>query len=380
MSNCNNCNDRKEEKKENLVLAQNILYFNSTKRYTLRLLETLSTIPFFVPEKEIVEDGRKLFYDREFTLPLKFGIYEKCIALKDLSEETLSKSHITQYLPRAVLVFDGMDKAFDRHLNKRNVFSKSVDLRKLCENYGIETVNICHNTDDEYYRNRDWYDYKQSPDCEKVKFSFASVPYNFNYRLIIQGRGLSQTMQIVETVLAKFDPSIPLRVFEYPLFDDQTLTQVIAGDPSFDFSPSYDLEDVNIVNVEIPLMVKGNLYKGIETKGHLKAIGMFMGIWDGEDKYDSKLANFFKFFNTGPTYDSNGDFEIWKERWIRRGFNGTSDWPLDPDFIRDISTSTADTLSRSRGDFIGDDYYTFKVTKKKSTGETNVSERPERPE
>ena len=85
-----------------------VRYFNSTRNYTLALLNAFNGIKYWVDDPEILQ--------KAFTVPISFGNYEKSIALRDLSEKDLTNLNYN-FLPRLVLSFDGMSRAVERQSN-----------------------------------------------------------------------------------------------------------------------------------------------------------------------------------------------------------------------------------------------------------------------
>jgi len=233
---------------------ENILYFNSVRNYTLSILDSLNNIKHWVK----TEDGKH----KEEVIPLIFGNYEKSIALEDIDKETYLSGNFS-FIPRMVLTFEGMTKAGDRTTNKFQKIIKKIDDP---ENQGKK----------------------------QLQFAFNSVSYDFQYNLLIQARGLNQAFQIVEQILPRFRPTYAIQIQEYPLFDEMTLTQLQCEDPQFEILEEFEETDVNIVNITIPLNLRGNLYMPLQVQGAIETVKMFNKLWDEKDYRDAKLASYYK--------------------------------------------------------------------------------------
>jgi len=234
---------------------ENILYFNSIRNYTLAILDAFNNIKQWVKN----EDGTH----KEEIIPIVFGNYEKSIALEDIDQETYLNGNF-KFIPRMVLTFQGMSKMPDRTTNKYQRISKIIED-------------------------------PDNPGRKELQFGYNSVPYDFQYNLLIQARGLNQAFQIVEQIMPRFRPTYPIQIQEYPIFDAMTLTQVQADDPDFDIIEEFEDTDVNIINITIPLNLRGNLYMPLQVSGPIEIVHMFNRLWDEKDYRDSKLASHYKF-------------------------------------------------------------------------------------
>ena len=235
---------------------EGVLYFNSIRNYTLSILDSLNNVKNWVKN----EDGTH----KETTIPLTFGNYEKSIALEDIDEETYLNGNF-KFIPRMVLTFQGMTKVPDRTTNKFQKITKTIE-----------------NPD--------------NPGTNQLQFSYNSVPYDFQYNLLIQARGLNQAFQIVEQIMPRFRPTYTIQIQEYPLFDEMTMTQLQADDPDFDIIEEFEDTDVNIINITIPLNIRGNLYMPLQVQGPIELINSFNRMWYDKDSKDSKIASYFKFY------------------------------------------------------------------------------------
>lgn len=228
--------------------AEGTLFFNSTRTYTLSLLTIFSDIKHYVRK----DDGTL----GEEVIPIQFGNYEKSIALEDIK----SKDTNWNIVPRMILGFEGMNRAGDRTLNKDHKFSMKVE----------------------------------KDGSTVLRHSLNSIPYDFQFRLLIQARGMNEAFQIVEQILPKFRPSFPVEVKEFPLFEETTKTQVLIADPSFDIIEEMEEEDINIINISFDITLRGNLYPPINIIAPIEVIKMFYYIIDKNNKDEAKIASKFK--------------------------------------------------------------------------------------
>jgi len=231
--------------------VNNTLIFNSTRTYTLAILDSLNNVKHYVRK----EDGTASVK----VVPISFGNYEKSIALSDIDRETLEQGN-WNFVPRLVLSFNGMSKASDRTTNKFQKISKSIEYKgKKLLNYG-----------------------------------FNSIPYDFQFTLTLQARGLSEAFQITEQILPMFRPSYNIKIQEYPMFDEMTETQLQIQDPEFDIIEEFAAEDVNLINVTFGLNLRGNLYMPLQLIAPVETVKLFNHLWDTQELKESQLASYYK--------------------------------------------------------------------------------------
>lgn len=236
-----------------MVDLKNILYFNSTRNYTLAILDSLNSIKHWAKD----ENGD----DTQKVVPISFGNYEKSIALEDIKPELIENGNYN-FVPRLVLSFDGMTKVGERTTNKLQKISKRV-------------VN-------------------ESGDV-MMNFGYNSVAYDFQFTLTLQARGMNEAFMITEQILPMFRPTYALSVKEYPLFDDMTDTVLQIEDPAFEILDTFEDTDVNIMNVTFGLNLRGNLYMPLQLVGSIETVKMLNHLWDNQDIRDSQLASQYEF-------------------------------------------------------------------------------------
>lgn len=226
------------------------IFFNSSRTYTLSLLNYFSNFKHYV-KKENGDLGEK-------NIPIQFGNYEKSIALEDIEgDPDFSNWNI---VPRMILSFEGMNKAVDRTLNKDHKLSMKIN------EDGIDIL----------------------------RYTLNSVPYDFEFKLLIQTRGMNEAFQIVEQILPHFRPSLPLEIKEFPLFEELTKTQLLISDPSFEINEDFEDSDINIINISFDLTLRGNLYLPISLVAPIKTLKMFYYILEKNNIEEAKLASRYK--------------------------------------------------------------------------------------
>jgi len=231
---------------------KNVLYFNTTRTNTLAVLDALNDIKHWVKD----ETGN----DVERVVPITFGNYEKSQYLEDIAEEDL-KSGKFNAVPRLVLSFEGMTKATERNTNKFQKISKKITTPE-----GRVMMN----------------------------FGYNSVAYDFQYTLTLQARGLNQAFMIVEQILPMFRPSYHISIKEYPLFEDRTDTQLAIEDPQFEILQDFQDTDVNIVNVNMGLNLRGSLYMPLQVSGKIETVTLMNYLWDTYEISESQLASHYE--------------------------------------------------------------------------------------
>jgi len=268
-----------ENTENNKINALNKRYFNSTKNYTLSLLNAFNNLKYYVP---IIQND-KYINDEMYKVPISFGNYEKSIILENINEKELLKGNYN-LIPRLILSFDSITRSLDRGTQKFQKFKKYI--REIDNNSKIE----------------------------KLEMSYNSIPYNFNFKLLLQARGLSMATQLTEQILSYFNPSMTLHIKEFPLFENLTETQILIEDPEFEIIEEFEDTQINIINVTFNLTIRGNIYQKIEYQYPIETVHIFNQIWDEYEIKLSKMASYFK-------YDIDQNHKPEKE--TIRYYNGT---------------------------------------------------------
>ena len=328
---------------ENEQIAENIIYFNSTKSYTIALLNAFNELKYFIPKRVVDENGNIVYIDEFIRVPIKFGSYEKYSAYEDISPELL-QSRNYNFLPRMVLSFEGMSRATDRQTGKYNKIQRvSLTPLEICEGMVYtpcnepETFKSLHNSD-----------VILTNDCDKnIIFSYNSSAYDFNFKLLLQTRGMTQATQLTEQILGMFNPSMNLNVFEFILFKDHTQTQVLISDPSFEINEGYEKEDLNLIDVSFDVTVRGNIYRPIKVSTKIKEMKWFMQVWDTENYQESKLATYFNFdYQDVETPQGNATVP---HRELQRTFDATL--PVGTGEMEESVTGDEQTVMENRPDY-----------------------------
>lgn len=237
--------------------ALNRRYFNSTKNYTLALMNALNDVRYYVPFKE---DESSEFTDKSFKVPITFGNYEKSAILEDIKEKDIVSGNIN-FLPRLVLSFNGMTKTPDRQTQKHQTFKEKVRYN----------------------------------DQDVLDLSYNSIAYDFHFTLLLQARGLTQATQITEQILSYFNPSMAIHLKEFPLFIEMTETQLMTEDPEFEIIEEFENEQINIINVSFGLTIRGNIYSHISYQAPIHTVKIALQVWDDYLIEESKMATYFKY-------------------------------------------------------------------------------------
>lgn len=233
--------------------AKDRKYFSSIRNYTLALLNSFNNVKYWV-EQDINTN------QKEYTIPIAFGNYEKAAKLDDVDEDTITKGNYN-FLPRIVLTFEGMTKAPERQTNKFQKLSKKI----------------------------------YTPGQSNLDLSYNSVAYDFTFGLLVQSRGLTITSQIVEQILIKFNPTLNLNIQEFPIYDSKTETQIKISDPEFEIMEEFDETDTNIINTTFVVEVRGNIYSPIEIQGGIEIVEFYSHVWDEQETEQAKLSAFYKY-------------------------------------------------------------------------------------
>ena len=225
-------------------------YFNSTKNYTLALLNAFNDIKFWVDNDEIEQ--------KEYRIPISFGNYEKALVLSDMKEEQITKNNFN-FLPRLVLSFIGMTKASDRQTQKYQKFSRRIN------------------------------------NNQNMQYSYNSVAYDFQFQILLQTRGLTINTQVVEEMLCKFNPTLALWIQEFPIFAEATETQISISDPQFEILDEFQDTDTNIINTTFDINLRGNIYSPLSVIGRIEEVKLFFQIWDKKQRIQNKIASYYKY-------------------------------------------------------------------------------------
>lgn len=207
-------------------------------------------------------------------VPITFSSKEKMSMLDDLTTEQITKGNYN-VLPRGYFTLASIQKADDRTLNK---------------NLKINTVK---------HENR-------------VEYSYNSVPYDFYFDCVIKCRGLTEATKIIEQVAPKFNPTVQMDIFDVPNLKEATRIFIKLLDISFD-DAGYEETSTHIINVNISMILCGNLYQPIKQYSNIKEFKIH---FNNEDKQFSDTLMGWDVIDDKPqnleilTDDGNPKFKI----------------------------------------------------------------------
>lgn len=180
-------------------------------------------------------------------IPVRFATKEKSKILDEYSTNQLTSGNYN-VLPRANLSWSNMIKAEQRTTNK----------------------NVKINT---------------KANENTFEFLYNSVPYEFTYELTIMCRGLNEATMIIEQIACKFNPIINIDVYDATNLDEPTRVPVTLLDIGLEPSEYEELSS-NIINVNVGLSIKGNIYPPIKSIERIKEFKMFLNE-SQEDKFNN---------------------------------------------------------------------------------------------
>ena len=170
-------------------------------------------------------------------IPIRFATKEKSKMLDEYTTEQLTSGNYN-VLPRANLAWSNMIKAEQRTTNK----------------------NVKINT---------------KANENTFEFLYNSVPYEFTFELTIMCRGMNEATMIIEQIACKFNPIINIDVFDATNLDEPTRIPVTLLDIGLEPSEYEELSN-NIINVNVGLSIKGNIYPPIKSIERIKEFKMFL--------------------------------------------------------------------------------------------------------
>ena len=170
-------------------------------------------------------------------IPIRFATKEKSKMLDEYTTEQLTSGNYN-VLPRANLAWSNMIKAEQRTTNK----------------------NVKINT---------------KANENTFEFLYNSVPYEFTFELTIMCRGMNEATMIIEQIACKFNPIINIDVFDATNLDEPTRIPVTLLDIGLEPSEYEELSN-NIINVNVGLSIKGNIYPPIKSIERIKEFKIFL--------------------------------------------------------------------------------------------------------
>lgn len=220
------------------------------RKYTLGLLTTFNNI-----EIQTLQSDDTL---KSSMVPIVFSSREKAIAFS--SQPNLGGN--PGVLPRMSLVFESMQPNRTRALNKNIKINKNI------------AGSI-------------------------IQYQNNSIPYDFNYSIILQARGMSEAAMITEQVASYFIPTYTLKINEIPIQDTPSSIVTELNGISFE-TEEYDEYSTNLVTVTFNLLLRGNIYPSIKESGLVENLQIYLSE-QKEDKYSRKTLIEFDGSNVSKT-------------------------------------------------------------------------------
>lgn len=206
-------------------------HFETLRTYTASLLSLFGDL-----EVQTTHSNGKIHTSR---VPIQYSNREKSDIINQLDYNQIFSAN-SQILPRAVLIFVSMAPARERGKVK---FQKIFKLQK---------------------------------DNETFQYNFNSIPYNFEFQIVAQTRGMNEACQIIEQVCTYFNPSYNMKIAEIPFPDiPKTSVKLELTNTTVE---QQDIDDysTNITTITFDLTLSGNLYPAIKETKIIKEVQSFL--------------------------------------------------------------------------------------------------------
>lgn len=211
-------------------------HFETLRTYTASLLSLFGDL-----EVQTTHSNGKIHTSR---VPIQYSNREKSDIINQLDYNQIFSAN-SQILPRAVLIFLSMAPARER---------AKVKFQKI---------------------------FKVQKDSETIQYNFNSIPYNFEFQIVAQTRGMNEACQIIEQVCTYFNPSYNMKIAEIPIPQvEKTSVKLELTNTTIE---QQDIDDysTNITTITFDLTLSGNLYPAIKESKIIKEIQMFLHSPDG---------------------------------------------------------------------------------------------------
>lgn len=210
-------------------------HFNTLKKYTGALIHLFSNL-----EIQTIQSNGKPLYTM---VPIQYANRERFDIYSQLSYNQMFNGN-TQVLPRGILLFTGMNVNINRAKNKfAKIYRKSQIIKG---------------------------------ETKKLNYQFNSVPYDFNYQVLIQCRGMNEASMILEQVTSYFNPSYCLRIKEVDLPDFGETSCILELNGTDVEQESMDELSTNIVTCTFNLTLRGNIYPAIREQHIIELVQLFI--------------------------------------------------------------------------------------------------------
>lgn len=217
-------------------------HFETLKTYTGSLLSLFGNL-----ETQVKHSNGKTHISR---VPIQYSNREKSDIINQLEYNQIFSGN-SQILPRAILLFTGMSAARDREKNK---FSK------------IAQINL---------------------NGQKRQYQFNSVPYNFEFQVLVQTRGMSEACQIIEQVCSYFNPSYNMKIRELPFKEIEPTSIKLELTNTAIEQQDIDEYSINVVTISFDLTLSGNLYPAVKDQELVKHLQIFVSTGENPERASS---------------------------------------------------------------------------------------------
>ena len=110
------------------------------------------------------------------------------------------------------------------------------------------------------------------------EYHYNAVAYDFNFVVYIATRTFTDATIIIEQIAPMFRPDITIKIQELDIQEIPTSIPVAIGDFSIDLPEDIGEDEIRIIQIDFPLILKGNLYLPIKDKGVISEIEVNMDI------------------------------------------------------------------------------------------------------
>ena len=105
-----------------------------------------------------------------------------------------------------------------------------------------------------------------------VSSQYNRVPYNFQYELRVKVKFMDDLNQIVEQILAYFNPSISIKVTDNPDMQGDTALQISLMDSNMEDQFEGDFEESRLLEASFNFELKGYIYLPTSDSSIIKEV------------------------------------------------------------------------------------------------------------
>ena len=303
-------------------------HFETLRTYTASLLALFGDL-----EVQTTHSNGKIHSSR---VPIQYSNREKSDIINQLDYNQIFSAN-SQILPRAVLIFTSLTPAYER---------AKVKFQKI---------------------------FKVKTESGTQQFNFNSIPYNFEYQIVAQTRGMNEACQIIEQVCTYFNPSYNMKIQEIPIEGiDKTSVKLEMSNVSVE---QQDIDDysTNITTITFDLTLSGNLYPAIKESQIIKQVQMYLHNDNGRassiqtdelstiiNQYKADITNVIAIDNT-----LEAQIKTQCEKLIKYNFEWVINEVIYPQNTQKIVYEfKADDQIKVRAytDLVSSDFYEFKIS------------------